>query len=202
MADFLVAHRKTMGDEGGYANNPADAGGETYKGIARKFWPQWFGWRLVDGIKAKTTTQPHYGTTEYKNWVAYLNTLLAQLTQLQQLVVSFYQKNFWDKNRLSEINNQDVADWLYNHIVNAGGQGIKWMQAAAGVTPDGGIGDKTIAAINAQDPAGLLDMAMNHAVAYRLAKVKADPSQRQFLHSWLERDGVSEAKITQVMLTA
>lgn len=39
MADFDKAHLEVMGNEGGYANNPVDAGGETYKGIARKFWP-------------------------------------------------------------------------------------------------------------------------------------------------------------------
>ena len=61
------------------------------------------------------------------------------------------------------------------------------------------MGPHTVAAINTLDPEKLLDDAMDNAVAYRLATVKADPSQRQFLHSWLERDGMSEEKIKEVL---
>ncbi|RYD50653.1 MAG: hypothetical protein EOP52_13405, partial [Sphingobacteriales bacterium] len=35
MADFLTAYKRTAVAEGGYANDPDDLGGETYKGIAR-----------------------------------------------------------------------------------------------------------------------------------------------------------------------
>ena len=44
MADFKVAFAKTIRFEGGYVNHKADKGGETYKGIARNFWPKWKGW--------------------------------------------------------------------------------------------------------------------------------------------------------------
>lgn len=37
MAIFNSAFKITMGNEGGYANNPDDSGGETYAGIARNF---------------------------------------------------------------------------------------------------------------------------------------------------------------------
>jgi len=33
--------------EGGYSNDPDDAGGETYKGITRKHHPDWQGWQFV-----------------------------------------------------------------------------------------------------------------------------------------------------------
>ena len=195
MADFLIAHKETMGDEGGYANNPADHGGETYKGIARKFWGSWRGWQVVDSYKAKFPTRPAYGSDAYTAWVRHLNTALAGNADLQQLVVAFYQANFWNANCLSEINDQSVATWLYNHIVNGGARGVQWMQSAIGVPTDGSIGPKTIAAINAANPAAILGTAMDNAVAYRLAKVRAEPNQKQFLHSWLERDGVPAAKI-------
>ena len=48
MAIFNSAFQITMGNEGGYANNPADSGGETYKGIAKNYWPNWEGWTAVD----------------------------------------------------------------------------------------------------------------------------------------------------------
>ena len=201
MADFLIAHKETMGDEGGYANNPADHGGETYKGIARRFWGSWPGWHAIDAYKENVAAQPAYGTAAYSAWVKALNASLAGNAVLQQSVLTFYQANFWDANHLGEITDQRVGTWLYNHIVNGGGRGVQWIQAAAGVPADGSIGPKTLAAINAADPAALLGTAMDNAVAYRLAKVKAEPDQRQFLHSWLERDGVPEARIQQVMAT-
>ncbi|GFE61918.1 glycoside hydrolase family 108 protein [Geobacter sp. AOG2] len=199
MADFNAAHAKAMENEGGYANNPADAGGETYKGIARKFWPSWSGWRFVDGIKSKVTAQPHFGTSGYYEWVKLFNSLLIQINQLQRYVVDFYKVNFWDKYRLSEINDQAVATWLYDHVVNGAARGIQWLQEAAGVAADGKIGPATIAAINAADPATLLQEAEDVAAFYRLDKAAANPSQIQFLPSWLRRDGVSTEEINQVM---
>ena len=40
-----------MEDEGRYANDEADAGGETYCGIARKHHPDWSGWGQIDTAK-------------------------------------------------------------------------------------------------------------------------------------------------------
>jgi lysozyme family protein len=200
VADFLPAHQKTLGDEGGYANNPADHGGETYKGIARKFWPAWSGWKIIDQAKA-SRPEPAHGTSGWALWVKLLNKDLTANSVLQNLVTVFYKVNFWDANHLGEIRDQGVATWLYNHIVNGGGRGVMWIQLAAGVTADGSIGPKTIAAINAAPPAELLEKAMDNAVAYRLAKVKAEPDQKQFLRSWLERDGLPESKIKEVIAT-
>lgn len=65
MADFNKAHLEVMGNEGGYANNPADSGGETYKGIARKFHPAWPGWKMVDDLKRSLPVPPAYGGYGY-----------------------------------------------------------------------------------------------------------------------------------------
>ena len=43
MANFDEAFALTMKSEGGYANNPNDTGGETYKGVSRKNHPKWNG---------------------------------------------------------------------------------------------------------------------------------------------------------------
>jgi lysozyme family protein len=48
MADLTTAYESTMKAEGGYVNNPQDPGGETYKGIARKFNSKWDGWIAID----------------------------------------------------------------------------------------------------------------------------------------------------------
>ena len=202
MPDFLTIHAATMRAEGGYANNPADTGGETYKGISRVMHPRWPGWKYVDGVKALTTAQPHYGTTSYGNWVKYINGKLAQLNQLQAAVISFYKTNFWDANRLGEINDERVAAWVYDHIVNGGGRGAMWAQLAARVKPDGKLGPVSIAAINGADPAALLERAADIAGAYRLDRAHDKPSQIQFLTSWLRRDGQPESIIAMVRAAA
>ncbi|NVO07830.1 MAG: hypothetical protein HXX19_18755 [Rhodoferax sp.] len=186
MSDFLKSNYKTARNERGWADNEADDGGETYNGIARNFWPRWAGWQLIDALKTA------------KNFPANLKNIPA----LSKLVLEFYCKNFWDANRLGEITNQDVADWLYDHAVNGGGRGIQWMQEAAGVTADGDIGNKTIAAINAADPVALLHKSMVIASLYRLEKAHDRPSQIQFLHSWLERDGLPDNLIKLVLAEA
>lgn len=198
MSDFITAHNKTMGNEGGYANNPADAGGETYKGIARKFWPRWGGWPLIDQAKKNMAAQPTYGTSSYFNWAKALNKVLAANLTLQKHVLTFYAANFWDANHLGEIADQAVAEWTYDHIVNAGARGAMWLQLAASCKPDGAIGAQTITAVNAADPAALLARAKDIAAAYRLDKAAAKPTQIQFLSSWLERDGQPESIIAMV----
>jgi lysozyme family protein len=201
MADFDKAHAKTMGNEGGFAHNPADAGGMTYKGIAREFWPTWQGWRGIDAALGNMVKMPRYGTEECRNWVKHLNSTLAGMPLLQKYVLDFYEANFWKAYSLGEIQNQEVAEWLYDHTVNAAARGVKWIQEAAGVTPDGGVGPITLAAINAADPKDLLEKAKGIAVAYRLAKVEKDPTQKQFLHSWLSRDGLTEEEIKAAIAT-
>lgn len=202
MAEFLPAHRRTMGAEGGFANNPADGGGMTYKGIARKYWGHLPLWKIVDSHLTHLPPQPQYGTRAYRLWVAPLNMRLAADVALQSAILGFYKAVLWDANRLGEVRDQPVADWLYDHVVNGGGQGVKWIQKAAGVNPDGQIGPKTIAAINSFNPHVLLNRAEDEAAVYRLSRAKAKPSQIQFLPSWLTRDGLSETEIAHVMAAA
>ena len=49
-ASFKPAFDATMRNEGGYGNDPQDPGGETYRGIARKFHSKWEGWTTIDAL--------------------------------------------------------------------------------------------------------------------------------------------------------
>jgi len=204
-SDFLVAHQNTMGEEGGFANHPDDGGGPTYKGCAKKFWGKLPLWKMIDYHLAQLPPQPKYSWrpgSYYRNWVDQVNAVLRADADLQAKILSFYREVFWNANRLGEINDQRVANWLYDHAVNGAGRGIGWMQTAAGCTADGDIGPKTIAAINAADPVQLLVRAEDEAALYRLKRAHEKPSQIQFLPSWLKRDGLSPAEIRKVMFAA
>jgi len=211
MSEFPPAFAKTNGNEGGCSFNPKDLGNvvvrgvvtvPTYKGIAPVSNPKWGGWKYIAGCIALLNTMPIYGSDAHVNWVRHLNKKLSELTVLQQLVLELYETNYWKANRLGEINNQAVAEWVYDHVVNAGARGVMWIQLAANVTPDGGIGPKSLAAINAADPADLLTRVEDIAGAYRLDRAHDKPSQIQFLTSWLRRDGQPESIIAMVKQAA
>lgn len=212
MTDFFPKiHTATMGNEGGVNFNPNDLGNivvngivtvSTYKGIAPKVWPKWSGWKFISGVIAMSTTMPHYGTKAYLAWAAYLNSQLAQLNQLQAAVVEFYRTNFWNANRLGEITSEAVAAWMYDHVVNAGKRGIIWAQLAAKTTPDGKLGPVSITAINSADPDILLERMEDIAGAFRLDRAHDNPTQIQFLTSWLRRDGQPDSIIAMVRKAA
>lgn len=198
MAVFEIADKLTRQNEGGYANNGADKGGETYKGIARNFWSSLGLWKYVDTAKSKMGTPPADRELR-RQWVKRLNANLEQIPALQKAVDEFYRANFWANQHLDLITSQPVANWVYDHHVNAGARGIKWAQEAAGVTADGQIGNQSIAAINAMPPESFLEAAKSIAGAYRMKRIAEDPSQRQFAHSWLSRDGYSEDEIKSML---
>lgn len=186
MADFNTAFKATDNIEGEYANNPADRGGETYKGIARKKHHEWVGWRLIDSIKARMVKQPAYGTSEYRSWVKHLNSLLRDSVSVQAKVKEFYLTLFW--RNLGKLENQELANWVYDKDVNTGSRGSRWLQQALGVKVDGVVGPQTIAAANSvSDPDDLLDHMKALARQYYTQVAENDPTQQQFLKGWLAR---------------
>jgi lysozyme family protein len=206
MSDFERAFLRTMGEEGGIQFNPDDKGNTrdrgTYRGIAPAFTPNWPGWKIIDRAMASIGRRPEYEGPGYQKYVSALNSILKANTELQGLVKAFYRINFWLHYRVDRVYDQELAEWLFDHVVNGGGRGVMWLQEAAGVKPDGDIGPVSLQAINTTAPAGLLQEAEDVAAFYRLDRAAADPSQIQFLPSWLRRDGVSAAEIKEVMQMA
>jgi len=77
-----------------------------------------------------------------------------------------------------------VVDWG----VNSGpGTAAKALQRAAGVTADGAIGPKTLAAVNAADPRKLHDSVLSQRESFYRRLASEDPSQQRFLSGWLNR---------------
>lgn len=104
MADFLTAHKRTARYEGGYSNDPQDRGGETYKGIARVFHPKWPGWAIIDAYKAR------HGAMKRGQVI--------NDPALDQMVLDFYRKTFWNEMRGNDIFDQDMANMIYDDAVN------------------------------------------------------------------------------------
>ena len=162
MAEFLPAYEQMISNEGGYKLHQVadDRGGMTYAGIARNRWPSWSGWRLIDAGQVPPV----------------------------DLVQGFYQNNFWNPLRLDGVSDQAVARSLFDFAVNAGvGTATRLAQTAAGTTPDGVIGSKTLDALNAITPELFLARFALAKLARYEQIVSRDRSQERFLLGWVRR---------------
>lgn len=104
MSNFATAYNITMVIEGGYANNPNDHGGQTWKGIAQNMHPEWLGWAIIEAAK------PQFD----------FPACLKRNTELENLVLEFYKEQFWDSLSLDLVNDQKIANELFDTGVNMG----------------------------------------------------------------------------------
>lgn len=161
MADFADAIGPLFLAEGGLSNHPDDKGGQTYKGIARKFHPSWAGWYYVD----RGEDVP------------------------DRLVIDFYRAEFWLPIKADSIMSQRIANALFSYAVNAGvSPAVKLAQQAVCVDDDGVPGRITLFALNSVDPEIFLAKFALARIRHRIEVCKKDPSQRQFLVGWISRD--------------
>lgn len=182
MADFSISYRITEKNEGGYANNSADRGGETYKGVARNYWNIPEIWNHVDKTKADILAQSG------KISVRELNSRLAKNIPLQQNIVRFYKYHFWDKYNLSDVNDQKVANRLYDMIVNGGDGVVKYViRPMLGVKAGTTLSKLDIRVINTIDSAVAIERLKDKMAQYYKNIAAKNPSQRQFLTGWLAR---------------
>ena len=187
MADFNKAYNKTMGHEGGYAFDPDDVGGETYKGVARHYHPDWKGWVLID---------------KKKQWQDFPDCLRLD-DDLNHEVMSFYKKHYWDVNKCDFILYQSIAEELLDTSVNMGVKRAgKFLQKSLNclnrnqssytdIKVDGYIGTKTLMSINAylgQSNSSYLLKMMNVLQGHHYMEyMKKDPTQEKFAYGWFNR---------------
>ena len=129
MANFKESFDKVILAEGGYVNDPDDAGGETYLGISRVNHPYSKMWDIIDSIKKD------YGT---KN----INSRLKQDAKLIKEAEHIYKSKYWDVLYLDEVPSQRIAHQLFDDAVNRGvGSAIRVAEHVMGMTPTGKFSD-------------------------------------------------------------
>ena len=94
---------------------------------------------------------------------------------------------FWDAWQADRIGDQNVANILVDWAWNSGSYGIKIPQKLLGVTVDGIVGSKTIAAINSRDGKTLFRELKEERIAYIGRICKTRPQNRKFRQGWLNR---------------
>lgn len=172
MANFEQAFQLMIAHEGGYVNDPDDPGGETYKGVARKIHSKWDGWQNVDMRKR----EPGFPANLDKD------------VQLQEAIADFYRITFWDKIQGDKIENQDIAESIFDFGVNAGtGTSVSLAQLVVGVKSDGIIGQNTLSALNAIEPPFFLSAFTVAKIARYVNIVKKRPTSRKYFYGWVLR---------------
>jgi len=185
MADFIKAFKITILDnEGGY--NPGIGEKETYRGIDRGANPQWGGWPIIDAIKK---SNPGLNTAK-------INLMLSQNLSLQTNIERFYKINYWDTVNLNNVQNQQLANNLFDCSVNQGeAMARKFMQTAcnyvivatrSSILPlvvDRKIGEATLTAFNSLPPA-VLNAEIN---AEREASYRNDSGYATWGKVWQKR---------------
>lgn len=162
---FEKAFSATMAREGGYVLHTVEGytGGMTYAGIARNKNPDWPGWKHVDRGDVPPT----------------------------EMVRKFYYTGYWVPIRGDELR-YDIAASIFDFAVNSSAPGrpvtaVKLAQQVAGVEPDGVIGPKSVAALNAI-PAEIFEAQFFVQKMRRYAEIVAkNRTQSKFLFGWLNR---------------
>lgn len=162
--------------EGGFVNDPDDRGGVTYRGITRKNFPNWKGWKIVDA------------NLPLKNGQIIKN------DELEQYVREFYHENFYQPMKIDEIDNMLISGHLLCHGVNAGIKtAVKILQKSinkiynVGISVDGIVGNITLSYSNGDKAESVAQEMISERKEYYTNLAKRNPSQKKFLKGWLNR---------------
>lgn len=172
MAEFNIAFKRTLTQEGGYSNDPDDLGGETYKGISRASHSAWKGWVIIDKCKDKSG----------------FPTKLDRDIELQKQVELFYLYEFWLPLKADLISNQTIADSVFDFAVNAGIKtSVRLVQTVVGTKADGIIGEQTLGKINSIDFCYVQSAFTVAKISHYIAIIKKRPTNKKYLYGWIIR---------------
>ena len=160
MADYRKLKPFILRWEGGYINDQADLGKQTNKGVTLSTYRSVFG-------KNKTVSD------------------LKKITDEQWEFI--FKKLYWDKWKADNIKDQNVANILVDWLWCSGSYGIKIPQRVLGVSADGIVGSKTIAAINARYGRELFDTIKQERKGFIDRICQTRPQNRKFKNGWLNR---------------
>ena len=126
MAKFEPLAKFILSYEGGYVNDPHDLGGATNRGVTIATW------------KAQGYDKNGDGRIDVED---------LKLISVED-AVGIMRKNYWNRWKADGIEDQSLANALVDWTWASGANGIIIPQKLLGVTADGIVGPKTLAALN------------------------------------------------------
>ena len=150
--------------EGGFVDDPDDLGGATNRGVTIGTYATYC---KKKGYPAPTVER--LKNLSEKDWAEILKTL------------------YWDRWKADDIKSQSVANILVDWVWASGVNGIKIPQQVLGVTVDGIVGIKTLAALNARNPKELFEEIKEARVQFIEDICRKRPANNKFKKGWLNR---------------
>lgn len=156
MTRFADCLPRVLAHEGGFVDDPKDPGGATNLGITLGTLSHWLNHpATVDDVRALTPAT----------------------------VAPIYQTSYWNAAACDRLP-AGVDYMVFDLAVNSGpGRAARFLQEAVGVTPDGAIGNQTLTAVAAQQPADII----NAISARRETFYRDQPTFLHFGVGWLKR---------------
>lgn len=147
--------------EGGFVDHPLDKGGATKYGVTHETLESYRGHDVtVEDVKA--------------------------LTQNEARMI--YRQKFILEPGLFVIKNDTLRALLVDMAVNHGPRNaVKLLQRALGVSDDGMVGEKTVAALGAMDAPSAYRKACAARVRFYGRIITNDPKQAVFAADWMDR---------------
>ena len=152
--------------EGGFVNDPADLGGATNMGVTIGAW------------KSCGYDKDGDGDIDVDD--------LRLLTR-EDVVNRVLKPHYWDRWKADDIKSQSVANILVDWVWASGAHGIKIPQRLLGVSVDGIVGPKTLAAVNARNPRELFDMIKIARFDFIEDICRKRPTNNKFKRGWMNR---------------
>lgn len=154
--------------EGGFVNDPDDAGGATNQGITLTTYRSWY--------------EHEYG---------YPISSIDALSHLKSISDNewhdIFKEQFWDRFQADKIVSQPVANILVDWLWASGPKIIKRVQRLLGVDADGIVGPRTLAAINSTSDLTLFVKLKKDRAAYINEICRTRKANLKFRQGWLNR---------------
>ena len=166
MANIKILAPFILSFEGGYVNDPHDPGGATNRGVTIATWRQVGYDKDGDGD---------------------IDVADLKLITADDAVSRVIKPHYWDRCQADRIKSQSVANIMVDWVWASGKHGITGVQKILCVEADGIVGEKTLAAINAQEPRALFDQIYQARVTFINHIIAGRPTSARYRAGWLRR---------------
>jgi len=178
MANYTTFKAVKQKTEGFLSRNPQDTGGMTWKGIARKFHPNWPGFVIIDFEVLKNPSLSDKA----------LSNILRSNSYLEELVDDFY-RPIW--NRIGANNfSQDLANLYMDWYIHKPADAVRAMQRILNahfgekLSVDGAPGNFTNSAVKRNDSPKLYNLLREERIKDYTSKSSSSPT---FYQAWINR---------------
>lgn len=159
LAKFILSY------EGGYVNDPHDLGGATNRGVTIATW------------KAQGYDKNGDGRIDVED---------LKLISVED-AVGIMRKNYWNRWKADGIEDQSLANALVDWTWASGANGIIIPQKLLGVTADGIVGPKTLAALNNVYAPVFFEQLCKRRLRFIDGIIRNRPAQKRFMAGWYRR---------------